>query len=82
MNGKSLKLALATALLFAAPAFADDCATAIAELDQKIASAGVSEEVLNEVLMMRMQADQMCQAGDDAAATEVAQTAGELLGGQ
>ncbi len=82
MNGKTQTMALIAMFLFATPAFANDCATAIAELDQKIATASVAPEVLNEVQIMRMQADQMCKAGDDATATSVAQTAGELLGGQ
>ncbi len=82
MNGKAKALAFTAMFLFATPAFAEDCATAIAELDKKLATANVSEEVLNEVLMMRMRADQMCKAGEEAEATETAQTAGQLLGGE
>lgn len=79
MNGKAKAMALIAMFLFAAPAFADDCATAIADLDQKLATANVADEVLNEVQIMRMQADQMCQSGQDAEAAEIARTAGTLL---
>lgn len=79
MNGKTVTIAFIAIFLFATSVFADDCATAIADLDQKIATANVPEEILNEVLIMRMQADQMCQAGNDEIATDVARTAGELL---
>jgi acyl dehydratase len=82
MKGKTKALALIAMFLFVTPAFAGDCITAIAELDQKIAIANVAPEILNEVQIMRMQADQMCQAGDDATATEFALTAGALLAGQ
>lgn len=82
MKGRAKTLALLAMFMLTTPAFADDCATAIADLDQKISAANVAPEILKEVQIMRLQAEQMCQEGQDAQATEMAQIAGELLGDQ
>lgn len=75
-----IALAVALLLLMAAPAFAGDCQTDIADLDAQIASSNAPEGAVKEAQYMRDEAAQACDAGDEETAASMIENARHALG--